>query len=143
MGAKTKIIVLHMKELIYTAIFIALGILLVILFSVMFFPKKDKGISENTQKYTPGIYTSSMTLNDISLEVEVTVDENHINAIRFSNLDDTVATMFPLVQPSLESITEQICENQSLENLSYPKDTPYTSQLIVETIQKALDKASR
>lgn len=143
MGAKTKIIVLHMKELIYTAIFIALGILLVILFSVMFFPKKDKGISENTQKYTPGIYTSSMTLNDISLEVEVTVDENHINAIRFSNLDDTVATMFPLVQPSLESITEQICETQSLENLSYPKDTPYTSQLIVETIQKALDKASR
>lgn len=143
MGAKTKIIVLHMKELIYTAIFIALGILLVILFSVMFFPKKDKGISENTKKYTPGIYTSSMTLNDISLEVEVTVDENHINAIRFSNLDDTVATMFPLVQPSLESITEQICETQSLENLSYPKDTPYTSQLIVETIQKALDKASR
>ena len=143
MGAKTKIIVLHLKELIYTAIFIALGILLVILFSVMFFPKKDKGISENTQKYTPGIYTSSMTLNDISLEVEVTVDENHINAIRFSNLDDTVATMFPLVQPSLESITEQICETQSLENLSYPKDTPYTSQLIVETIQKALDKASR
>ena len=143
MGAKTKIIVLHMKELIYTAIFIALGILLVILFSVMFFPKKDKGISENTQNYTPGIYTSSMTLNDISLEVEVTVDENHINAIRFSNLDDTVATMFPLVQPSLESITEQICETQSLENLSYPKDTPYTSQLIVETIQKALDKASR
>ncbi len=143
MGAKTKIIVLHMKELIYTAIFIALGILLVILFSVMFFPKKDKGISENTQKYTPGIYTSSMTLNDISLEVEVTVDENHINAIRFSNLNDTVATMFPLVQPSLESITEQICETQSLENLSYPKDTPYTSQLIVETIQKALDKASR
>ena len=143
MGAKTKIIVLHMKELIYTAIFIALGILLVILFSVMFFPKKDKSISENTQKYTPGIYTSSMTLNDISLEVEVTVDENHINAIRFSNLNDTVATMFPLVQPSLESITEQICETQSLENLSYPKDTPYTSQLIVETIQKALDKASR
>ena len=143
MGAKTKIIVLHMKELIYTAIFIALGILLVILFSVMFFPKKDKGISENTQKYTPGIYTSSMTLNDISLEVEVTVDENRINAIRFSNLNDTVATMFPLVQPSLESITEQICETQSLENLSYPKDTPYTSQLIVETIQKALDKASR
>ena len=143
MHSKTKIVVLHMKELIYTAIFIALGILLVILFSVMFFPKKDKGISENTQKYTPGIYTSSMTLNDISLEVEVTVDENHINAIRFSNLDDTVATMFPLVQPSLESITEQICETQSLENLSYPKDTPYTSQLIVETIQKALDKASR
>ncbi len=31
MGSKTKIIVLHMKEIIYTAVFAALGILLIVL----------------------------------------------------------------------------------------------------------------
>ena len=36
MGSKTKIIVLHMKEIIYTGIFIALGILLIFLLAVMF-----------------------------------------------------------------------------------------------------------
>ena len=41
MGSKTKIIVLHMKEIIYTGIFLALGILLIILLVVMFRPAKE------------------------------------------------------------------------------------------------------
>ena len=40
MSAKTKIIVLRMKELIYTGIFIVLGLLLIILLIVVFSPKK-------------------------------------------------------------------------------------------------------
>lgn len=41
MSSKTKIVVLHMKELIYTGIFVALGILLIILLIIMFLPGKD------------------------------------------------------------------------------------------------------
>ena len=44
MHSKTKIIVLRMKELIYTGIFVALGILLIILLIAMFRPgKEDSG----------------------------------------------------------------------------------------------------
>lgn len=39
MNSKTKIVVLHLKELIYTGIFAALGILFVILLIIMFLPK--------------------------------------------------------------------------------------------------------
>ena len=40
--SKTKIVVLHMKELIYTGIFAALGILFIALLIMMFLPgKKD------------------------------------------------------------------------------------------------------
>ncbi len=39
MSSKTKIVVLHMKEIIYTVLFVILGILLLILLAVMFFPK--------------------------------------------------------------------------------------------------------
>ena len=35
MSAKTKIVVLHMKELIYTAIFAVLGILFIVLLAMM------------------------------------------------------------------------------------------------------------
>lgn len=57
MGSKTKIIVLHMKEIIYTAVFAALGILLIILLIVMFRPGgKDKSADAKKQ-YTPGVYT--------------------------------------------------------------------------------------
>ena len=74
MGSKTKIIVLHMKEIIYTAVFAALGILLIILLIVMFRPGgKDKSADAKKQ-YTPGVYTSTLTLNNTNLEVEVSVD---------------------------------------------------------------------
>ena len=36
--SKTKIIVLQMKELVYTGIFVGLGILLIVLLFVMFYP---------------------------------------------------------------------------------------------------------
>lgn len=42
MSAKTKIIVLRMKELIYTGIFIVLGLLLIILLIVVFHRKREK-----------------------------------------------------------------------------------------------------
>ena len=61
MNSKTKIIVLHMKEIIYTAIFIGLAILLICLLFIMFHPKKSETPARSAS-YIPGIYTSSLTL---------------------------------------------------------------------------------
>ena len=41
MSSKTKIVVLRMKELIYTAVFLGLAVVLITLFLVMFRPKPD------------------------------------------------------------------------------------------------------
>ena len=61
MSSKTKIVVLHMKEIIYTTIFIVLGILLLLLLFFMFLPEKKEG-SPGAKQYQPGIYTSTLTL---------------------------------------------------------------------------------
>ena len=139
MSSKTKIVVLHMKEIIYTAVFAALGILFIILLAFMFFPKRKDSV-DTSPRYTPGIYTSTVTLNNTNLEIEVMVDDSHINAIRFSNLNDSVATMYPLMQPTIEYIAEQIYESQSLEDISYNEESPYTSQVILNGIENALEK---
>ena len=140
MSSKTKIIVLHMKEIIYTAVFATLAVILILLLLFMFLPKnKEAKISE--AEYMPGVYTSTVTLNNTALEVEVTVDESHINSIRFSNLDDTVAAMFPLIQPAIEDLAEQVYERQSLQDIQYSEENPYTSQIIIDAIEEALKKA--
>ena len=141
MSSKTKIVVLHMKEIIYTAIFAVLAIIFALLLLFMFSPnKKDSSLSE--KKYTPGVYTSALTLNNTALEVEVTVDESHINSIRFSNLDESVTTMYPLIQPAIEDIAEQVYKSQSLDAVEYSSDNPYTSQSILNAIESALEKAT-
>ena len=56
MSSKTKIVVLRMKEIIYTAIFIGLAILLICLLFVMFHPKNLKrlpGLPPTSQEFTP------------------------------------------------------------------------------------------
>lgn len=142
MSSKTKIVVLHMKELVYTAIFAVLGILLILLLVFMFLPDKKNGKTEETMQYTAGVYTSSIQLNDNAIDVEVIVDESQIKSISLVNLDDTTAAMYPLMQPALDNLSQQIYEKQSLEDITYAEDTQYTSTVLIQAIHSALDKAS-
>ena len=141
MSSKTKIVVLHLKELIYTAIFAVLGILLILLLIFMFLPDNKDNATKETMKYTAGVYTSSIQLNDNAIDVEVMVDSTHINSISLVNLDETTAAMYPLMQPALDNLSQQIYEKQSLENISYEEENQYTSMVLLKAIQSALDKA--
>ena len=158
MSAKTKIVVLHMKELIYTGIFAALGILFIVLLIIMFLPGKkeesenvpDAGaadesissVSASGSVYIPGIYTTELILGGQSVEIEVIVDASSISSIRMVNLSEAVTTMYPLLQPTFDSICEQIYEQQSLEEISYTSDNKYTSLVLLEAIEASLHKAS-
>ncbi|MDE6749173.1 MAG: hypothetical protein K2K21_08965 [Lachnospiraceae bacterium] len=147
MSSKTKIVVLHLKELIYTGIFAVLGILLIILLVIMFLPKNEKKnavttmTQTSTNTYIPGVYTTSLILNDNVVEIEVTVDEQSINSIRLVNLDEAVTTMYPLIQPSFESLASQIIVNQSLDGITYPDDSKYTSMILLNAISASVEKA--
>lgn len=154
MSAKTKIVVFHMKELIYTAIFAALGILFIVLLIMMFLPDKeespspDNSVSEESSTaadsdaiYIPGIYTTELVLGNQSIDVEVIVEKNTISSIRMVNLSDAVTTMYPLLEPTFESICSQVYELQTLEGVTYSTDTKYTSLVLLEAIQNSLDKA--
>ena len=147
MSSKTKIIVLHVKELIYTGIFAVLGILFIVLLIIMFLPKEEKRETMSTvtqttaNTYIPGVYTTSLILNDNVVEIEVTVDEKNINSIRLINLDEAVATMYPLIQPSFEDLADQIITNQSLEGITYSDDSKYTSMILLDAITASLNKA--
>ena len=76
-----------MKELIYTAIFVGLAILFIILMVCMFDKKGDDKKTKETMKYQAGVYTSSILFNDNVLDVEVAVDEKKIKSISLVNLD--------------------------------------------------------
>ena len=150
MSAKTKIVVLHMKELIYTGIFAVLGVLFVILLILMFLPGKDTKdppaepepeVTETASLYIPGIYTTELVLGSESIDVEVIVDKNSITSIRMVNLNEAVTTMYPLLQPTFDSICGQVIEQQSLESISYASDSKYTSLVLLEAIQNSLEKA--
>ncbi|MCM1174415.1 MAG: hypothetical protein NC341_05115 [Blautia sp.] len=147
MSSKTKIVVLHVKELIYTGILAVLGILFIVLLIIMFLPGEEKTETVPTMTqtasntYVPGVYTTSLILNDNVVEIEVTVDERNINSIRLVNLDEAITTMYPLIQPSFEDLANQIISNQSLDGITYSDDSKYTSMILLNAITASLEKA--
>lgn len=156
MSSKTKIVVLHLKELIYTGIFVILGILFVILLFIMF--RSDKETPEDapqtpetetgteapdgaqTPIYQPGTYRSALYLENETVEINLTVDETQIVSLTLLPLSDKISTLYPLLEPSFNMLSEQICENQSLENITYADEAAYTSELLLEVIGDTLAK---
>ena len=209
MSNNPHIVVFKLKELIYTGIFVVLGILLIVLFINMFKSDKkkpsassgevnaanndvskresnsseltdsanatknqdtqgntdlanstnmssssetqntsDKSNSKNTASdsettYNPGVYASSLMLNNSSLEIEVCVDSHRINSISVKNMDEAITTMYPLMKNSVNDLSNQIINSQSLENITYTDDCKYTYMILLDAISTTLDKARK
>lgn len=80
MSSKTKIVVLKSKELIYTGIFIILGIMLILLLFYMFSPGKDKAKDKSANA------DHVSTSNDSAVTDQVAVSNiNDINDINDTN----------------------------------------------------------
>ena len=144
MSAKTKIVVLHMKKLILAGIACGIGILILILLFIMLRAGSGESPGESMDTmYVPGVYTSSVLIDQNTFDVQVSVDENHINSIELINLDESMETMYPLLGPTLDELAEQIISAQSVSDITYSKNNQYTSMLLANAVNDALEKASQ
>lgn len=144
MSAKTKIVVLHMKKLILAGIACGIGILILILLFIMLRAGSGESAGESVDTmYVPGVYTSSVLIDQNAFDVQVSVDENHINSIELINLDESMETMYPLLGPTLDELADQIISAQSVSDITYSKNNQYTSMLLANAVNDALEKASQ
>lgn len=155
--SRTRIIILQVKELIYTAIFVGLGILLLVLLFFMFWPGKEKDTasratstvssnladSESAAVYKPGVYTSELSLGSTSVNLQVTLDADQVKSVELVNLEESISTMYPLIEPAVEEISSQLAQNISLEEVVLSDDSQYTQQMILDTISSILEEASK
>ena len=188
MSANTKIVVLRRKELLYTGIFAALGVLFVILLLMLLLPGKDTDASYGTpdspdgtaatampdnvadlgrssqfsdaedastgavldsvsgpagtdNTYIPGIYTTELILGSETANVQVIVNDHAITSVSLADPSETLTTMYPLLEPTMESLNDQLCEMQDPSQVTYSAETRYTSLVLLEAVKASLEKA--
>lgn len=214
MSANTKIVVLRRKELLYTGIFAALGVLFLILLLMLLLPGKDADTSSGTpdspdntaetampdnvadlgrssqfsdaedvstgasadtgavadaepvldsasgaidnagavldsvsgpagtdNTYIPGIYTTELILGSETVNVEVIVNDHAITSASLADPSETLTTMYPLLEPTMESLNDQLCEMQDPSQVTYSAETRYTSLVLLEAVKASLEKA--
>lgn len=142
MKSKTHIIILHMKEIIYTIIFAVLAVILIILLVYMFSHKKTEETIASVPEYAPGVYTSSINLGDASVEVQVTVNKDGVSDAALTNMAESTAAAYPLLASCMEDISAQLKENVPLNQITYSSSNQYTVSLLLEAINNALQQAA-
>jgi uncharacterized protein with FMN-binding domain len=131
-----------MKELVYTGVFLVLGVILVLLLVIMFQGNKKTEDAVESSTYVAGVYTSTIDFQDHSVGVQVTVDQDRIKDVALVNLQEDVAVMYPLMEPTIESLREQILDQQNLDNITCESENQYTSAVLLGAISQALAKAA-
>ena len=142
MSAKTKIIVLHMKELIVAGILTALGLFLILLLILLFVPKKESEDQKLApESFHPGIYKSELYLGGNAIDVDTILEQDHISSIRLLNLDEAITTAYPLLMPTMDYVCSQVLETQSVENVELEPSAKYTTLVLLDAISNCLEKA--
>ena len=138
MSSSTKIVVLKLKELVIACVLAVLAVILLVLFIIHITSGTRKMPDEaSLGTFNPGVYTTSVTLSGNTMELAVTVDSDIVKSIRLVN------TMYPLISSSLEALEKQVREKGSTDGITYSADAKYTSLVLINAIDTALDKAKK
>ncbi len=144
--SNTKIIVVKRKQVILAAIIaLAVIILTVVIVSAA---GSDTEETENTVMlpeddavYRAGVYNRMIRLGDHTVNLELVLDESHINGVNLVNIDEAVTTMYPLLYPCLATISEQLSGGLTPEEIVLADESRYTGRLLLDTIGEMLDSA--
>lgn len=148
--SSTKLIVLKSKELIYTAILLILIIVFIVIIIFMFKDKNNKAEKKksvtasakaSTVFYNDGTYNAPLILGDSTLSVNVTVNEGYIAEVSIKQLDESITTMYPLLETSLEEINTQLHYISSVDDIVPSSDNTYTTKLLIASVKEALSTA--
>lgn len=141
MQSDTRIFVFRLRQLLTALAVAVIFILAAILAVFQFIPSKKDVQTSPASAYTAGVYTSSITLNNQSVDIQVVVDKDHIKSASIVNLDESVAAMYPLLTTSMDAISAQLAAGVSIDDIRYESSSRYTSQVLLSAIAQAIDKA--
>ena len=57
--------------------------------------------------------------------------------------EETIQTMYPLISSSLKALEDQVKQKGSTDEITYSADAKYTSLVLINAIDTALDKARK
>ncbi len=149
---QTKILVLRKNRLFVGLALLAIAVLLVFLLTRLNGKPAPSHAGDGRASvdeyyrteatYRAGVYTCGISLNDTVLSLEIVLDKDHINSMRLVNLEESVATMYPLMEPALNALAEQLTGGVAPDDVVLSEDAKYTQLLLMEVINQTLAKAA-
>lgn len=135
----TKFVVVKAKELIKTAIFAVLGVIIIVGLITFFL---NMGKDEGTGQYRDGTYYGEMNVGDETAEITVKIEDGEIADISMEEPTETVSVFYPLLETAAEEVGQAVVASQSLTVEVDPENT-HTSQLVLDAVAECLAEAEK
>ena len=135
----TKFVVVKAKELIKTAVFAVLGVIIIVGLITFFLHMGDE---ENTGMYRDGTYYGEMEVGGEITEIAVEIRDGQIADISMEEPAEAVTVFYPLLETAAEEVGQAVVATQSL-TVEVEPENAHSAQLILDTVAECLEKAER
>ena len=132
---RTRFMVVKAKELIKTAVFAVLGVIILVGLIAFFL-----NMGKHDGAYRDGTYYEEMQLGEETAEIAVTIAEGRIAEVSME--EATVAVFYPLLAEVTETVGQAVIENQSAE-IAVESENPHSAQAILDAVAACLEQAER
>lgn len=133
--SKPKFMVFKLKDL-WVPIIIAIFAIIMVIFLITRFTATKPTFSPDAA-FNDGLYVTEISLDDADFNVAVSIHKNTIKSVELRNLDDETKFMFPLLEPSIAYINEEVTKTQSLEIAPF-EEARETTEFLMSAVKEAL-----
>ena len=135
----TKFVVVKAKELIKTAVFAVLGVIILVGLITFFLHMGDE---ENAGMYRDGTYYGEMELGGEITEIAVEIKNGEIADVSMEEPAEAVAVFYPLLETAAEEVGQAVVATQSL-TVEVEPENAHSAQLVLDTIAECLQQAEK
>ena len=135
----TRFVVVKAKELVKTAIFAILGVVILVGLITFFL---HLGEEENSGFYRDGTYYGEMKMGEEQAQVAVVVSEGRITAVTMGEQSEAAAVFYPLLETALEEVNREVVATQSLTIEVSPQNV-HSAQLLLNAVAEGLEQAKK
>ena len=135
----TKFVVVKARELIKTAVFAVLGVIIIVGLITFFLHMGD---NESTGMYRDGTYYGEMETGGEMTEIAVEIENGVIADVSMEVPTEEVAVFYPLLEETAELVGQAVVESQELAVEVAPENT-HSAQLVLDAVAECLEKAKK
>ena len=118
-----KIVIFKRNQLLLCAILLIIATIIILVVSISGKNDSDDPVTLENARYVPGLYNSDIRLSEYTLNLELAVDRDCIKSVSITNLDEEILSMYPLIEPSLQAVSEQLIGGVAIDAVTISEDS--------------------
>ena len=135
----TKFVVVKAKELVKTAVFAVLGVVIIVGLITFFLHMGD---DKNTGMYRDGTYYGEMEVGSEVAEIAIAIENGEIADVSMEEPTESVMVFYPLLETTVKEVGQAVVDSQSL-TVEVSPENAHSAQLILNTVAECLEKAEK